>query len=539
MSASAKYPHPLMSQGLAIPVIDLFAGPGGLGEGFASLFDRRGRRMFRIALSVEMDRTAHRTLRLRSFFRSFDPDDVPADYYRYLQGDPELPAQEALFDRHPRAGDAAKDEAWQATLGETSAAYVSRRVNEALVSLPAGRPWIMIGGPPCQAYSLVGRSRMIGEVGHRAFYEDKRHTLYQEYLRLIKGHAPAMFIMENVKGLLSSRLNDTLIFGQILKDLRRPKPGLDYRLTALSSSEDGLFSGCETTDQADPEAFLLRAENHGVPQARHRLIIVGVRSDYAASGASMPNAISRCGQRTCRQAIADLPPLRSSISRATDSDTKWMDLLRSSLHQRWFKQLASADQSDVAARISRAVGGIRIPRSRTGARFIRCEGVPDLAPEWFIDTRLGGVCNHESRSHIASDLWRYLFVSSFGAERGSSPKIKDFPRALLPDHANIDEAVNSRMFNDRFRVQIWDRPSTTVTSHISKDGHYFIHPDPTQARSLTVREAARLQTFPDNYFFEGPRTEQYHQVGNAVPPLLARKVAESVARFLDPSFKAK
>lgn len=528
-----------MSQSQTIPVIDLFAGPGGLGEGFASLFDHRGRRVFRIALSVEMDKTAHRTLRLRSFFRSFDPDEVPADYFRYLRGDPALPAQEALFERHPRAGDAAKDESWQATLGETAPAYVSRRVSEALASRPTSRPWIMIGGPPCQAYSLVGRSRMIGEVGHRVFYEDKRHTLYQEYLRLIKGHAPAVFIMENVKGLLSSRLNDTLIFEQILKDLRRPKPGLDYRLTALSSTEDGLFSGCGNTDQADPEAFLLRAENHGVPQARHRLIIVGVRSDYAASGANMPNAIPKSVPRTCRQAIEDLPPLRSSISRATDSESEWLDLLRSSLHQRWFDQLASAGQHDVTERISRAVGCLRIPRSRTGARFIPWEGKPKLAPEWFIDKRLGGVCNHESRSHIASDLWRYLFVSAFGATRGASPKIKDFPRALLPDHANIDEAVQSRMFNDRFRVQIWDRPSTTVTSHISKDGHYFIHPDPTQVRSLTVREAARLQTFPDNYFFEGPRTEQYHQVGNAVPPLLARSVAESVARFLDPSFKMK
>lgn len=129
---------------------------------------------------------------------------------------------------------------------------------------------------------------------------------------------------------------------------------------------------------------------------------------------------------------------------------------------------------------------------------------------------------------MPSDLTRYLFAATYTALAGTSPRAIDYPEILAPDHVNW----SSGKFIDRFRVQSWKQPSTTVTSHISKDGHYFIHPDAKQCRSLTVREAARLQTFPDNYFFKGNRTQQFVQVGNAVPPFLAKQIAEAVLSLL-------
>ena len=171
----------------------------------------------------------------------------------------------------------------------------------------------------------------------------------------------------------------------------------------------------------------------------------------------------------------------------------------------------------------------------TGGPFVRHDTTTNQMrnrlSDWYIDTRLGGVIQHETRSHMRSDLHRYLFASAYGRAKGLSPKIADFPAPLLPKHDNVSS--EKVPFADRFRVQLENSWSSTVVAHIAKDGHYFIHPDPSQCRSLTVREAARLQTFQDNYFFAGNRTEQYTQVGNAVPPLLARKIASVVSKFMD------
>ena len=153
---------------------------------------------------------------------------------------------------------------------------------------------------------------------------------------------------------------------------------------------------------------------------------------------------------------------------------------------------------------------------------------------FLVDKELGHWTQHETRGHLESDIVRYLYCALAAKELGRSPTLKDWDgnlEKMRPNHQNIEMNGNGLETNvhlDRFKVQIAEQPSSTITSHISKDGHYFIHPDPVQARSLTVREAARLQTFPDNYFFCGPRTEQYIQVGNAVPPYLAYRIAIAI-----------
>jgi len=182
--------------------------------------------------------------------------------------------------------------------------------------------------------------------------------------------------------------------------------------------------------------------------------------------------------------------------------------------------------------MKKVLADLKMPRLDRGDAYVSTRRKPLWNEDWFYDSRLGGVCNHETRAHMREDLYRYFYASCYAMVHGVSPQLRHFPKELLPQHENVSEAMDHDNFSDRFRVQVKSRPATTITSHMRKDGHYYIHPDPGQCRSLTVREAARIQTFPDNYFFCGPRTSQYEQVGNAVPPLLARQVAEIVYDFL-------
>jgi len=509
----------------SIPVIDIFAGPGGLGEGFTSYRDPNKRRPFRIALSIEKDPQAHATLKLRSFFRQFRGKRVPHTYYRFLRGEI---SREELFAAHPEEARAAVAEAWQAELGSTPLAAVRKRIGKAL----AGRtPWILIGGPPCQAYSVAGRSRNKGVDSYDP-ERDVKQTLYVEYLQIIADHRPAVFVMENVKGLLSATLSAKRLFERIVADLRDPLKAIGREGRTAAGEKRNLSYKIHSLTVADsltplnPADYLVYAEQYGVPQARHRVILLGVRQDLECGP---PRRLRRKPQVVSKELFRGLPRLRSGISRRKDNTDAWLRVVGSARDRAWLADVRSNGGAEVARKILSILGDLPAPKKGRGSEFIEYDCDIGYRKDWFLDGRINGVCNHSSRRHMASDLHRYLFASSFATVNGRSPQLMHFPTKLLPKHSNVDLAVTgSEYFADRFRVQLANKPATTITSHISKDGHYYIHPDPEQCRSLTVREAARLQTFPDNYLFCGNRTDQYVQVGNAVPPLLALQIAAIV-----------
>ena len=509
-----------------VPVVDLFAGPGGLAEGFSACRRTDGRRRYRIALSIEKDRAAHRTLLLRAFLRKFARG-FPPEYYDFLNGVvPEEPDWAKLY---PGRWTAACDETRCLELGSYEASVFLRNRITRIREEHGGRT-VLLGGPPCQAYSVIGRSRNAGNAGYNAD-EDDRQSLYKQYVEVLRRLQPAVAVMENVKGMLSAHLNGDLIFPEVIHRLRHTGDVDGYRLFALASR-----SGARSWhDGLNPKDFLVNAEAHGVPQARHRVFVICVRADVAGILAEkhLPRLETAPDTVPLDNIIGSMPRLRSRLSGGDDPGS-WQDEVRAAHAFIATNQPAMAN--DEAARFRRALadalatanGSAPPSRNVRGNTFLPA-GCPQDLRKWIFDEHLRTLPNNETRAHMAADLARYLFAAAFGCAFRRSPKTFDFPKALMPGHANW----HTGNFADRYRVQLPDRPCTTITSHLSKDGHYFIHPDPGQCRSLTVREVARLQTFPDNYFFHGPRTQQYVQVGNAVPPFLAYQIALKISTILD------
>ena len=305
---------------------------------------------------------------------------------------------------------------------------------------------LIIGGPPCQAYSIIGRSRMKEKVK-----EDERNYLFYYYRDIVKKYKPKMFIFENVPGIFTAQ--DGKIFDEISQEFDK----IGYKLKVGNNEKR--------------EENLQEAVNYSVYQTRKRVIIFGVRKDLNYDYPDFTKYAEKFDEEiNTKNAILDL----NSLKDGEGYDRK-------------------------------VVGYKNLPQSKY-EEYLRKDSI--------------GILNHRARKLNSRDKKIYQL-----AIEKSTKNEKLYYDELLK---NLKTHKNEKSFSDRFKVHgMYDIPHTIV-AHISKDGHYNIHPDIKQCRALTVREAARIQSFPDNYLFEGPRTAQYVQVGNAVPPLLSKAIARAL-----------
>ena len=408
--------------------LDLFAGAGGLSEGFI----RAG---FRPIAHVESDQAACYTLRTRMAYHWLKANGKTETYIDYLNG---KLSREKFYSEIPGK---VLDSILDKEIGSTTLPDIFSRID---MLLGKRRLDLIIGGPPCQAYSLVGRSR-----DENRMLGDKRNYLFFYYAQFLKRYRPACFVFENVTGLLSA------------KD-RQGKP-------YLSSMLD-LFSECGY----QTEYKILSAEDYGVLQKRKRIILVG---KLGKSSGFYPEPDTWHPDTDVSEIFSDLPFLRAGEG---------------------------------------TLGSCRI-RKYTGTWLnmagIRNEEIP--------------VTLHQARNNNPQDLEIYRIAVDLW-----NRKKQRLDYSALPIHLQTHN--NKKSFLDRFKVVAGDLPySQTVMAHIAKDGHYYIHPDIRQNRSITPREAARLQTFPDDYYFESAsdhagRTSAFRQIGNAVPVLLAEKIANKL-----------
>ncbi|MCY3674011.1 MAG: DNA cytosine methyltransferase [Paracoccaceae bacterium] len=507
----------------SIGVIDLFAGPGGLGEGFSSIGDVENR-SFEIAMSVEKDSVANRTLLLRAFLRKYQQhhNKLPPKFIDFHAGLIPEPDWEEM---DKEAWQSAGDEVCELELGTSEA---REKIDAEIVNIHKNfNDTILIGGPPCQAYSIVGRVRSRSNKNYVP-EKDERQYLFREYIGVIDKLRPAIFLMENVKGMLSSSIKSRKVFEMLMENLASLGTTNDhlYDLRSIVVEENKAYF----KESSKPSDYIIRAEKFGIPQRRHRVFIVGIRSDLSSKASEVCIEIDNLA-RSVNDVIGTLPNLRSGISKGQDNSKEWLGIVSKSA-----KSLSLNSIIKENAQLLEIFKNIYMSLNKNSQLTRFLNELPknygssnDELMKWIENKDLKAIAQHETRGHMASDLKRYLFASAFGRVNDYSPKASDFPSELSPNHRNW----NSGKFNDRFRVQLENKASTTITCHISKDGHYFIHPDPYQCRSLTVREAARLQTFPDDYLFLGNRTQQYVQVGNAVPPYLARQIALLISKVLN------
>ncbi len=408
--------------------LDLFAGAGGLSEGFI----RSG--FFPVA-HVEADPAACFTLKTRVAFHWLRLQGRHREYNSYLTGDI---SRSELYSLIP--GNRISS-VINAEISKESLRGIFRKIDELL---DGKRLDLIIGGPPCQAYSNIGRS-----VDKNRMQGDRRNYFYQYYSEFLRRYRPSFFVFENVKGLLSAEDEYASLYFDLMRNAFRN-------------------AGYET------EYKVLNAENHGVLQKRERIILVGRRGK---SSGFYPEPEPWTPGVNVDEVFTDLPPLQAGEG-----------------------SLRSCEAGEY-----------------TGSYLYKAGVKDDICP----------VTGHQSRPNNRNDLDIYKIAADLWSKGHKRLNYNDLP-------VHLKKHKNENSFTDRFKVVAGDLPSShTVVAHIAKDGHYYIHPDSRQNRSLTPREAARLQTFPDNYFFESTsgalsRTPAFRQIGNAVPVLLAQKIAEKL-----------
>jgi DNA (cytosine-5)-methyltransferase 1 len=438
-------------------VIDLFSGAGGLSEGFHRLG-------FRFAAKVEKDKWACETLKTRIVYHFLVKQKDLDTYFAYLRSSGEYKNidihREAVFKKYPDLRNLLELVVLNRKFGNpsndkeaTSTTQIIHEIDQSLKKQKMTSVDLIIGGPPCQAYSLVGRGRM------REFAEkDPRNYLFYYYLNLVNYYKPRVFIFENVPGILSAKK------GKVFETIKEEFERIGYKL----------LSG----ENKDELKNVLDFSDYGIPQTRKRVLLFGFQSRFDYTYPNFENhKIVWKDPLTTRNVLYDLPMLNPGEG-----------------NDHFF-----CEYPEIDGRIS------------DFQRKMRENSI--------------GVLNHKARQ--LRDLDREIYLIALEkASQGLQLHYDELPERLKTHK-------NRGSFTDRFRVHRVDGLPHTVVAHIAKDGHYNIHPDFKQCRSLTVREAARIQTFPDNYKFEGPRTAQFVQVGNAVPPLMSEIVSRSIKEMLE------
>lgn len=419
--------------------IDLFAGAGGLSEGFV----RAG---FSPIAHIEMVKEACNTLKTRAVFHYLKENKKLDIYTKYLKE--KLPKEDGskLWNQVPKS---VTQSVIQAEIGKKTIQNIFDKIDEIKKNQEVD---LIIGGPPCQAYSSAGRARM-----GKAVEQDPRNELYKYYVRFLEKYKPKMFVFENVLGIKTAK------GGAPFRDLQKIVRELDYEI--------------------EPREQL--ASDYGVLQNRHRMIIIGWRKNIKGipTKYGYPNLIKEQGPTNIlKELFSDLPERKAGEGSLNEC--------------------------------------VKYTKPTSQMHYLK---------KYDLRSSIGFTTQHVARPTNENDRQIYLRALQFWSKFHKQISYKDLP-------INLQKHKNKETFLNRFSVVSPDSYCHTVVAHIAMDGHYYIYPteNPTlqNVRSITVREAARLQSFPDDYFFEGSRSAALKQIGNAVPVLLAESVAKAIKKEL-------